>query len=84
MPGKVKKTPYGKVQTDALEQLQGSFNTQQLLSAVDQLDRLRELVTTPAFRDDLLRLHGMAHTIINGAAMTAPSGGEAIWELAGS
>ena len=49
MPGKVKKTPYGKVQTDALEQLQGSFNTQQLLSAVDQLDRLRELVTTPAF-----------------------------------
>jgi hypothetical protein len=26
----------------------------------------------------------MAHTIINGAAMTAPAGGEAIWELAGS
>jgi hypothetical protein len=84
MPGKVKRTPYGKAQTDALERLEGSFETQQLLNAVDQLDRLGELVTAPEFRDDLLRLHGMAHTIINGAAMAAPAGGEAIWELAGS
>jgi len=59
MPGKVKRTPNGKVRTDALEQLEGSFDTQQLLNAVDHLDRLRELVTTPGFRDDLLRLHGM-------------------------
>ncbi len=84
MAGKVKKTPYGKVRTDALDQLEGSFDTQQLLNAVDQFDRLRELVTAPRFRDDLLRLHGMAHTIINGAAMAAPSGGEAVWELAGA
>ena len=84
MPGKVNRTPNGKVRTDALEQLEGSFDTQQLLNAVDHLDRLRELVTTPGFRDDLLRLHGMAHTIINGAARRAPAGGEAIWELAGS
>jgi hypothetical protein len=41
-------------------------------------------VTTPRFRDDLLRLHGMAHTIVNGAALTAPASGEAIWELAGA
>ena len=47
MPGKVKRTPNGKVRTDALEQLEGSFDTQQLLNAVDHLDRLRELVTTP-------------------------------------
>jgi hypothetical protein len=84
MPDKVKRTPYGNVRADALEQLEGSFDTQQLLNALDQLDRLRELVTAPEFRDDLLRLHGMAHTVINGAAMTAPAGGEAIWELAGS
>jgi hypothetical protein len=84
MPGRVKRTPYGRVRTDALEQLEGSFDTQQLLNAMDQLDRLRELVSTPEFRDDLLRLHGMAHTIINGAAITAPAGEEAIWELAGS
>ena len=84
MPSKVKRTPYGKVRTGALEQLEGSFDTQQLLNAVDQLDRLRELVAAPDLRDDLLRLHGMAQTIINGAAMTVPAGGEAIWELAGS
>ena len=83
MPGKeVKRTPYGTVRTDPLEKLQGSFDTQQLLNAVDQLDRLGELVTTSGFRDDLLRLHGMAHTVINGAAITVPAGGEAIWELA--
>jgi hypothetical protein len=84
MPCKVESTPYGKVRTDALAQLEGSFDTQLLLNAVDTLDRLRELVTTPRFRDDLLRLHGMAHTIVNGAALTAPAGGEAIWELAGA
>ena len=35
------------------------------------------------FRKDLLRLHGMAHTIINGAPKTASSK-EKIWELAGA
>jgi hypothetical protein len=84
MPSKVKKTAYGKVRTAALEELGRSFDTKQLMNAVDQLDRLRELVTAPGFRDDLLRLHGMAHTIINGAAIAAPPGGEAVWELAGS
>jgi hypothetical protein len=47
MPGKVKSTPYGKVRTDSLEQLGGSLDTQQLLNVGDQLDRPRELVTTP-------------------------------------
>lgn len=85
MAGKeVKRTPYGTVRAEALQQLKESFETQQLLNAVDQFDRLGELVTTSGFRDDLLRLHGMAHTIINGAAMTASASGQAIWELAGS
>jgi len=37
-----------------------------------------------SFRNDLLRLHGMANTIINDAPKTVSSGKEKIWELAGS
>ena len=41
---------------------------------------MAELVSDSSFRKDLLRLHGMAHTIINGAPKTASSK-EKIWEL---
>ena len=44
---------------------------------------MAELVNDSSFRKDLLRLHGMAHTIINGAPKTASSK-EKIWELAGA
>ena len=44
---------------------------------------MAELVNDSSFRKDLLRLHGMAHTIINGAPQTASSK-EKIWELAGA
>jgi hypothetical protein len=75
------KTPFGPVNASTLEHLRESFETQQLLEAVDQMDHIAELVNGSAFRRDLLRLHGMAHTIINGAPQTVASK-ETIWELA--
>ena len=52
------QTPYGEVRAEGLAELQASFDTRQMLAAVDDLDRFcaqwkREL------RADLLRLHGM-------------------------
>jgi len=79
----VRKTAFGSVNADALERLRETFETQRLLDAVDQVDQVAELVNDSSFRKDLLRLHGMAHTIINGAPKTASSK-EAIWELAGA
>ena len=31
---------------------------------------------------DLLRLHALAHTLVNGAPLSVSTGDEAIWELA--
>ena len=67
-----------------LEPLRRSFETQRLLDSVNQMDRLVELIGDASFRNDLLRLHGMANTIINDAPKTVSSGKEKIWELAGS
>ena len=83
MAERVHKTAFGSVNADALERLRKTFETQRLLAAVDQADHLAELVNDPSFRRDLLRLHSMAHTLINGAPKTA-SGKETIWELAGA
>jgi hypothetical protein len=74
-------TPYGEVRAEGLAELQGSFDTRQMLAAVDDLDRFyaqwkREL------RADLLRLHGMAHTVINGAPLASVPGEEGLSELA--
>ena len=75
------QTPYGEVRTEALEELQASFDTCQILTAVDDLDRFcaqwkRELGV------DLLRLHAMAHTVINDAPLTNVLGEESISEAA--
>ncbi len=76
-------TPYGLLDTRALEEAEQSFDTQTLLRMVDELDRF----TIPArqeggLRDQLLQLHGMAHTVINGARLSTPAG-ESMPELAG-
>ncbi|CAN7779225.1 Tn3 family transposase post-transcriptional regulator TnpC [Cupriavidus necator] len=64
-------TPYGKVDTEALQALRDMFDTTTILRVVDQLDAIRSRCSDPAgLRDDLLRLHGMAHTVINGAALS--------------
>jgi hypothetical protein len=83
MAERLLKTAFGPVDADALERLQESFETQRLLDAIDQIDHVAELIDDSSFRKDLLRLHGMAHTIINGAPKTTSSN-EAIWELAGA
>lgn len=82
MPERTRKTAYGVVNAEVLERLEQSFETQRLLEAVDQLDRFAGLATDGTLRQDMLRLHGMAHTILNGAPITVRAGRKRIWELA--
>jgi hypothetical protein len=64
-------TPYGTVDADALHALKATYDTTRLLAAVGTLDVVRAHLSDPGLlRDDLLRLHGMAHTILNGASLT--------------
>ena len=68
-------TPYGDVDANQLEVLRTSFHTTNLLTLVDQLDQCyQRLMPVGGIRGDVLRLHGMAHTILNGAPLTQPSG----------
>ena len=70
----VTATPYGEVDAAALETLQSHYDTTRMLGAVDTLDRLRISLYDPeGLRNDLLRLHSMAHTIVNGASLTTGS-----------
>jgi hypothetical protein len=76
------QTAYGCVVTKALRELQASFDTTQLLDAVTHLDSLRAVVTdTAGLRANLLRLHAMANTVINGGPLTAIGDEETITEL---
>jgi len=55
----------------------------QILAAVDTIDEMRERICEPdGMRLELLKLHSMAHTMINGdLTMNAPRG-TCIWEVA--
>ena len=75
-----------RVRVAALAELRSYFDTRQILRAVDEMDRFcgewkREL------RDDLLKVHAMAHTVINGAPLARLAGKEcltaAAYEVAG-
>ncbi|URF03999.1 Tn3 family transposase post-transcriptional regulator TnpC [Cupriavidus campinensis] len=69
-------TPYGKVDAEALQALQDTFDTTTILRVVDQFDAIRSRCCGPAgLLDDLLRLHSMAHTVINGAALSCSTTG---------
>ena len=73
----VHQSPYGDLRAQGLAELQSSFDTRELLWAVEDLNRLcaqwkREL------RDDLLAVHNMAHTVINGAPPSAAPGEESL------
>lgn len=75
-------TPYGDVDAAALENAQQSFDTAGLFEIVEQLESIaKRLRCEGGVRDDILRLHRMAHTVINGAAVSEPAT-EDIWELA--
>ncbi|UIF87619.1 Tn3 family transposase post-transcriptional regulator TnpC [Cupriavidus sp. UYPR2.512] len=62
-------TPYGSVDAAALQSLQQRYDTLVIQQAVDLLDKIRARCGIDGRRDDLLRLHGMAHTVINGASL---------------
>ncbi len=76
-------SPCGGVDVIGLQELRATFDTTDLLRAVDELDTVRAALADPdELRADLLRLHGMAHNLINGGALSATSVDETIAELA--
>ncbi|MFJ4294222.1 Tn3 family transposase post-transcriptional regulator TnpC [Cupriavidus sp. NPDC089707] len=71
------ETAYGRLDRAALRQAQDTYDTAILLRMVDELDALlADARAEDGLRDMLLRLHGMAHTVINGAGMTVATGEE--------
>ena len=67
----VSATPYGEVDAAALEALESGYDTTRMLYAVGTLDEVRTSLYDPeGLRDDLLRLHGISHTLVNGANPT--------------
>jgi hypothetical protein len=84
-PASFRVTPYGEVDSVALENLRDGFDTSQLLRLVDRLDTcLAELGGITAMRDELLRLHAMTLTLVEGAVPTVPAENIRIWEVAQS
>ncbi|MFH1870131.1 MAG: Tn3 family transposase post-transcriptional regulator TnpC [Pseudomonadota bacterium] len=76
-------TPYGDVDAKALESLRESVDTTVLLKLVERFDQCRGLFADEGgLRDRLLRLHSMAHTVINSAPLTVPPNDTDIWEFA--
>lgn len=77
------ETAYGRLDAGGLRELQDSFDTHTLLQMIDGLDEaVAEITDEEGLRDALLRLHGMAHTVINGATLTVAAEGESLTELA--
>jgi hypothetical protein len=72
-PPNFRVTAYGEVDAEALEALRASYDTRTLLALVDRLDRLRPLFAAGGLRDKVLRLHAMAHTVLNGAPLSIPA-----------
>jgi len=84
-PASFRVTPYGEVDAVALENLRDGFDTSQLLRLVDRLDACSlEMGGTTAIRDELLRLHAMVLTIVEGIALTVPAESACIWAEAES
>ena len=76
-------TPYGRVDAQTLERLQTVFDTRVLLELVDELDELRARICEPdGMRAELLSLHAMAHSLVNGAPLNTSPGNASIWEVA--
>jgi len=70
------ESAYGAVDATVLRTLKGSFPTPDLLKAADTIEAQRLWL-----RSSLLRLHGMAHHLIDGAPPTVTAK-EPIWQLA--
>jgi hypothetical protein len=77
------RTAYGLLDEQGLLDLQNSYDTRQLLVMVEGLDRLvGDWRREDGLRDAVLRLHGMAHTVINGALLAPSANRETLPELA--
>lgn len=64
-------TAYGRLDRSALEKARNSYDTTCLLRTVDELAELLGVAMgEDGWHDQLLRLHRMAHTIINDAGFT--------------
>lgn len=84
-PASFRVTPYGEVDAAALDRLRNSFDTSQILLLVDRLDTcLADLGGVVAVRDELLKLHAMALTLVDGAPLTTPTENACIWSEAES
>ncbi|MGE6563259.1 Tn3 family transposase post-transcriptional regulator TnpC [Pseudomonas hunanensis] len=83
-PASFRVTPYGDVDTKVLDSLRASYDTAQLLNLVDRLDAcLAEIGGVGSIREDFLRLHGMAMTVLEGLPLTvATSDVDSIWAQA--
>lgn len=76
-------TAHGRLDRVALARAQSSYDTTALLSAVEELDRIVGRARgQEGLRDILLRLHGMAHAVINGAGLSISTSQESLPELA--
>jgi len=76
------KTMHGTLDRRALEQVRDSYDTTCLLRAVDELaELLRDVLGEDGWRDRFLRLHAMAHTVVNDAGCTGVTS-ETLPELA--
>jgi hypothetical protein len=76
-------TAHGRLDRAALTRAQTSYDTTALLSAVEELDKIVGRARgQDGLRDMLLRLHGMAHAVINGAGLSVPPSQESLPELA--
>ncbi|HJV74700.1 MAG TPA: Tn3 family transposase post-transcriptional regulator TnpC [Noviherbaspirillum sp.] len=77
-------TAYGRLDEIALQEAQHSYDTSTLLRIVDDLDKMLLTVEgRDGLRDRVLRLHGMAHSVINGAGLSVSTNAESLPELAG-
>jgi hypothetical protein len=82
MSDEIIETEYGKIDKAALENLQDTFDTMDLLKVVDIIDKLRgKNESLYDLRTKVLSLHAMAHTIINDAEISITTD-ENILELA--
>jgi hypothetical protein len=73
----------GRVDAGRLEILREKSDAHRLLEIVDALDEWRRRGGDPdGLRADLLRLHALAHTLIDVAPISVDPECEAIWELA--
>ncbi|AWL01677.1 MULTISPECIES: Tn3 family transposase post-transcriptional regulator TnpC [Stutzerimonas stutzeri group] len=82
-PPSFRLTPYGEVDAAGLDRFRQHFDTSQLLQLVDRLDRcLVGIGGMTALRDELLRLHAMSMTLVEGVAPTVATENTSIWSEA--